>query len=71
MFPFVSGRSPIDVYALAYGRVADYLPFRTLQNRAECALLLKKQLTELGLVNDDETINAKAFLRFITGEKNG
>ena len=68
LFPYVCGRSPIDVYRLAYARVADYLPFRTLQYRTECALLLKNHLSELGLVNDNETINAQAFLRFVTGD---
>ena len=71
LFPYVCGRSPIDVYRLAYSRVADYLPFRTLQYRAECSRLLRNHLSNLGLVNDDETINAQAFLQFVTGEQIG
>ncbi len=71
LFPYITGREPTEIYRLAYGRVADFLPFKTLEHRLECAELLGKRLTELGLVKEDGTINPDMFLRFVTGGLDG
>jgi hypothetical protein len=71
LFPYITGREPTDIYQLAYGRVAKYLPFKTLEHRKACAELLGIKLSELGLVRDDGTINPDMFLRFVTGGING
>jgi hypothetical protein len=71
LYPFITGREPIEIYRLAYSRVADYLPFRTLEHREKCSELLGKKLSELGLVEQDGTINPDKFLCFVARNSNG
>lgn len=62
----MSGHDPQDVYIAAFKRVTDYLPFRTLEFREECAILLKEKLDGLNLIDTSGKINAERFLRFIS-----
>ncbi len=71
VFPYVSGHEAQDIYIAAFRRVADYLPFRTLQFRDECANLLKLRLEELGLISEIGKIDAERFLRFISQSGRG
>ena len=71
LFPYITGREPVDIYRLAYGRVANYLPFKTLEHRKKCAELLGNELSNLGLVREDGTINPDMFLRYVTGGLDG
>ena len=69
VFPYVSGREAQDIYVAAFKRVAKYLPFRTLQFRAQCATLLKKKLAALELIDTNGRIDAERFLQFISQSK--
>lgn len=71
LFPYITGREPGDIYRLAYGQVAKYFPFKTLEHREVCAELLRLRLSVLGLVRDNGTINPEMFLRFVTGGLDG
>lgn len=64
VFPYITGRNAKDIYLLAIKKVAEYLPFLTLQYREECARLLKRRLRELGLLLENEKIDPVAFLNF-------
>lgn len=65
IFSYVSGYEAQDIYIAALKRVANYLPFRTLKYRAECAALLKEKLSSLGLINELGKIDTERFLHFI------
>ncbi len=65
VFPYASGYEAQDVYIAAFKRVAQHLPFRTLQFRQECAELLKDRLNVLGLIGETGRTDAERFLRFI------
>ncbi len=71
LFPFITGREPVEIYSLAYGRIADYLPFKTLEHRKICAEMLGAKLSELNLVKSDGTIDPDRFLLYVTGGLNG
>lgn len=71
VFPYVSGYSAQEVYLAGCRRVADYLPFRTIQFRRECAGLLKERLSALGLINASGRIDADRFLHFVSQEIKG
>jgi hypothetical protein len=64
IFPFITGRSAKEVYLLAIKRVANYLPFLTLEYRDQCAGILKHKLQQLGLLLKSGKINPIAFLDF-------
>ena len=69
IFPYISGRAPIDIYKIALSRVEHFLPFYTVDYRAECAILLKNRLMELGLINSSGKIDTTRFLEFIMSNK--
>ncbi len=69
IFPYVTGRAPIEIYMKAIRRVAAYLPFKTLEFREECSKLLKEKLKALGLLDENGTINQEKFLSFIVESK--
>lgn len=68
IFPYITGRDPIEIYSKAIKHVSKKLPFMTLKFRHECSTLLKQRLSELGLLNSNETIDQDKFLKFIVGE---
>lgn len=69
IFPYVTGRSPIDVYRSTYKQIANHLPFMSLKYRVECAGLLKERLDAMGLLNSAGTVNPEKFLLFAVGAK--
>ena len=72
VFPYVSGLNAQEIYIAACKRVAEYLPFRTIQFRKECASLLKERLISLELINiHTGRIDAERFLHFISQEVKG
>lgn len=68
VFPYITGREPIEIYTHAIKRVAGHLPFMTLRFRKQCSVLLKQKLQSVGLLNRDETVNPEKFLAFTVGE---
>ena len=66
IFPFISGRSAIDVYKFSIGRISEYFPFYSIHFKNECAALLKQKLESLRLVNSKGKIDPSKFLKFIT-----
>lgn len=71
LFPYITGREPTEIYRHAYGRIANYLPFKTLEYRQICAEMLGDKLAELKLVKVDGTIDPDRFLLYVTGGLNG
>ncbi|MBI5674831.1 MAG: hypothetical protein HZC48_03230 [Nitrospirae bacterium] len=69
IFPYVTGRGPIEIYMKAIKRVAAYLPFKTLEFREECSKLLKEKLKHLGLLDKEDKIDRNKFLIFIVESK--
>jgi len=69
VFPYVTGREAVEIYTLAIRRVANYLPFMSLNFRKECGQLLKKKLAALGLIKIGNRIDPDKFLHFILSEK--
>ena len=66
IFPFISGRLPVDIYKLAITRVKDYLPFHTMQHKKECSSLLKEEFVKMDLVDTNGKLNQTKFIKFIT-----
>lgn len=70
IYPFVCGRESIDVYKEALKQVGHYLPFNSLKYREECASLLERELTSLGLVETSTgRIDPQKFQLFISRSK--
>lgn len=65
IFPFITGREPIEVYGKAIKRVIEHLPFMTLMFRNKCATLLREKLENLGLLREDGKVDAAKFLNYI------
>lgn len=67
IFPFISGLYPNEIYKAAFAKVGEFLPFYSLALREECAELLTKELSKLGLVNEETgTIDPQKFQAFIS-----
>jgi hypothetical protein len=67
IFPFISGLYPNEIYKAALAKVGEFLPFYSLPLREECAELLTKELSKLGLVNEETaTIDPQRFQSFIS-----
>jgi len=69
VFPYVTGRNAKEIYLLGIKRVADHLPFFSLEHRKQCSVLLKKRLTELDLLDSKGRISAEKFLEFSCEQK--
>jgi hypothetical protein len=69
IFPYLTGRSAMDVYLIGIKKVAQKLPFYSMIHRNTCSALLKKQLAKLGLLGDDGKIVPEKFLEFTCGGK--
>lgn len=67
IFPYVCGRSAIDIYKLSVKKIGEFMPFYTIKQKKKCSRLLKKRLVEMGLVNKEGILDQKKFLEFITG----
>lgn len=68
IFPYICGRSAIDIYKLSITKVGNYLPFFTVQYRKECAQLIKKKFMDMGLVKTDGALDEVKFIKFIAEE---
>lgn len=69
IFPYVTGRNAKEIYLHGVKRVADHLPFFTLEHRQKCSSLLKKRLEELDLLDAQGKISSEKFLEFSCAEK--
>ena len=67
IFPYISGLEAIEIYTIAIKHVSNYLPFMTLKFKAECSILLKKELEKLDLLNSENRIDRNKYLKFIIG----
>lgn len=65
LYPYITGLSAIEIYKEAGKLVGEYFPFHSLQFRDECSELLKKELSMLGICNDDGKIINEAFFNYI------
>jgi len=64
VFPYVTGRNAREIYLQGIKRVAEHLPFLSLEHRKVCSELLKKRLGELGLLDCTGNISPEKFLEF-------
>jgi hypothetical protein len=69
VFPYVTGRNAREIYLEGIKRVANHLPFLTLRYRKQCAILLKKRLLALNLLDSNGKISPVRFLEFSCAEK--
>lgn len=65
IFPYITGKSAIELYTRSINRVSDYLPFMTIAFKKECSFLLKQELSKLGLITLQNRIDTTKFLNFI------
>jgi hypothetical protein len=68
IFPYLTGRSALEIYLLAIKEVANYLPFMTIKFRKKCSSLLISELKEMGMLTDKEKIDPIKFLKFVVNE---
>jgi len=68
IFPYITGRSAIEIYRKAIKQVATYLPFMSLKFRKECSELLKQKLAKMKLLDVNGKIDPLKFLTFSVGE---
>lgn len=68
VFPYVTGRNAREIYLEGIKQVANHLPFLTLRYRKECAILLKKRLASLHLLDSNGKISIVEFLKFSCAE---
>ncbi len=65
IFPYITGKNPLEIYTKSINRVSDYLPFMTISFKKECSVLLKQELNKLGLITLQNRIDITKFLNFI------
>lgn len=65
IFPYITGKNPLEIYTKSINRVSDYLPFMTISFKKECSGLLKQELHKLGLITLQNRIDIAKFLNFI------
>jgi hypothetical protein len=65
LFPYITGHNAVEIYTRSIKRVANYLPFMSVNFKKECSLLLKQELEKLGLINSTNKIDADKFLNYI------
>jgi len=68
IYPFICGRSAIDIYKLSISKIGAFMPFYSLRFKKECSDLLKEKLSEMGLINPAGKIDQNKFLEFITSK---
>ena len=70
IFPYLTGLDPNVIYDKAREMIREYLPFYTLEHRAECSNLLADELRSLGLVNDGTgRLDPDLFAQYISQPK--
>lgn len=69
IYPYISGRSCLDIYKLSVSMIANYLPFYSLQYQKQCTALLTKKLKSLKLIGKNGKIDQKAFINFVSKEQ--
>jgi len=68
VFPYITGRNAKEIYLMGIKRVAEHLPFYSLQYKKECSDLLTKRLEKLGLLDKEGKISQHKFLAFCCSE---
>jgi hypothetical protein len=67
IFPYITGLEAIEIYITAIRRVSNYLPFMTIKFKAECSVLLQRELEKLDLLDSENRIDKYKYLKFIVG----
>jgi hypothetical protein len=65
IYPYITGLTPLTIYKEALKKVGDCLPFYTLKVRETAAPLLKQKFIEMGISNEEGTIDRDKFFDFI------
>ncbi len=68
IFPYLTGRSALDVFRISLGEVERFLPYYTLQHKEAASRLLVSELRRLGLVNSQGRLDRNAFLQYVSEE---
>ncbi|OPY17713.1 MAG: hypothetical protein A4E23_01463 [Methanomethylovorans sp. PtaU1.Bin073] len=68
IYPYISGREAVDIYAKSLECIESHMPFYSLKYRTECAELFKKEFIKLGIANADGTVNRDKFFEFIVSQ---
>jgi hypothetical protein len=70
LYPYVTGRSAVEIYQLASASVAKHFPFYSLKFRKECSELLHKELINLGIATKEGVITKDKFFQYVAKEEN-
>lgn len=68
IFPYLTGRSALDVFRIAMGQVGDFLPYYALQHKEVASRLLVDELRRLRLINAQGRLDRNAFLEYVSEE---
>jgi hypothetical protein len=68
IYPFISGRSAVEIYTEALKFIEIHMPFYSLKFRDECNRLLKAELIRMGLSNTDGIIDKEKLFKFVAHE---
>lgn len=68
IYPFISGRSAIEIYVESMKFIDSHMPFNSLKYRGECNNLLKKKLIEMGLSTQEGVIIKEKLFEYIAHE---
>lgn len=68
IFPYLTGRSALDVFRISLGEVERFLPYYTLQHKEAASRVLVRELRRLGLVNSKGRLDRNAFLEYVSEE---
>lgn len=68
IYPFISGRSAIEVYIESMKFIDSHMPFNSLKYREECNRLLKNKLIEMGLSNPEGIVIKEKLFKYIAHE---
>lgn len=68
IYPFISGRSAIEVYSESMKFIDTHMPFNSLKYRDECNRLLKNKLIEMGISNSEGLVIKEKLFEYIAHE---
>lgn len=68
LYPFITGRSPLEIYKESLKYAEKHMPFYSLKFRKECADLLKTAFIKMGIADGKGIINPERFFDFVAQE---
>ncbi|WAC05233.1 MAG: hypothetical protein OS112_00990 [Methanoregula sp.] len=68
IYPFISGRSAIEIYSESMKFIDANMPFNSLKYREECNRLLKNKLIEMGISNSEGMVVKEKLFEYVAHE---